>query len=93
MKIFSVTITYTCRSVLRLRDQSGDREVAQAIDAEVGQGAKPKKGSALKLKNVFFKKLSFLLCNVAMLRKKNEISGLCNVVTLVPNITTCATQI
>ena len=61
MKIFSETVTYACRSVLRLRDRSGNREVARVIKAEVGQGAEPRKGSALKLRNVFFKKLSFLL--------------------------------
>ena len=80
MKIFLETITYACRSVLRLRDRSGDREVAWAIDAGVGQGAEPQKGSALKLRIVFFKKLIFLLCNVVTLRK-NEISALCNVAT------------
>ena len=51
-------------------------------------------GSALKLRNVFIKKLSDLLynvttldLNVAMLRK-NEILALCNVATLDPNIAT-----
>ena len=44
MKIFLETVTHACRSALRLRDQSGDREVARAIDAGVGQGAEPQKG-------------------------------------------------
>ena len=70
MKIFSETVTYECRSVLRLRDRSGDREVARVIEAKVGQGAEPQKGRALKLRNVFSTKLSFLLCNIATLRKK-----------------------
>ena len=91
MEIFSETITYVCCSVLRFRDRSGDREVAREIYSEVGQGSEPQKGSALKLRNVFIKKLGDLLCNVATLRK-NEISVLCNVVTLVPNIETLATQ-
>ena len=67
MKIFSKTVTYACHSALRFQDQSGEREVAQVIKAGVGQGAETQKGSALKLRNVFFKKLSFLLCNVATL--------------------------
>ena len=70
MKIFSETITYACRSFLRLRDRSDDREVARAIEAGVGQRVEFKKGSALNLRNLFLKKLSFLLCNVAVLRKK-----------------------
>ena len=70
MKSFSETVTYVCRYVLRLRDRSGGREVARVIEAGVGQGAESKKGSALNLRNLFFKKLSFLLYNVAMLRKK-----------------------
>ena len=48
-------------------------------------------GSALKLINVFIKKLSDLLCNVTTLRK-NEILALCNVATLDPNVATLATQ-
>ena len=70
MKIFSETVTYSCRSVLRIRDRSRGREVAWVIKVGVGQGAEFKKGSALKLRNLFFKKLSFLLCNIATLRKK-----------------------
>ena len=70
MKIFSETITYACRYVLKLQDQSGAKEVARVIEVEVRQGVESKKGSALKLRNFFFKKLSFLLCNVATLRKK-----------------------
>ena len=67
MKIFSETITYASRSVLRLRDRSGSREVARVIEAKVGQRAESKKGSALNLRNLFFKKLSSLLYNVATL--------------------------
>ena len=66
MKIFSETVTYACRSVLRLRDRSGGTEVARVIEVGVRQEAKSKKMSALNLRNLFFKKLSFLLCNVAM---------------------------
>ena len=66
MKIFSETVTYACCFVLRLRDRSGSTEVARVIKVEVGQGPESKKGSALNLRNLFFKKLSFLLCNVAM---------------------------
>ena len=46
------------------------------IEAGVGQGVESKKGSALNLRNLFFKKLSFLLCNVATLRKKKKKSQL-----------------
>ena len=67
MIIYSETVTYACHSVLRIQDRSGDREVAWAIEVGVGQGVEPKKGSALKLRNLFFKKLSFLLCNVSTL--------------------------
>ena len=87
MENFSETITYVCCSVLELRDQSGDSEVAREIYFRVGQGSEPK-GSALKLRNVFIKKFSNLLCNVATLTcnlatlRKSEISALCNVATL-----------
>ena len=66
--------TYVCCFVLRLRDRSGGREVAQVIEDGVGQEAESKKGSALNLRNFFFEKLSFLLCNVVTLS--------CNVATL-----------
>ena len=56
MKIFSETVAYMCRSVLRLRDRSGNREVAREIEAEVGQRVASKKGSALNLRKLFFKK-------------------------------------
>ena len=59
MKIFSETIAYTCRSVLRLRDRSGDREVAKAIEVGVGQRVESKKGSSLNLRICFSKKLAF----------------------------------
>ena len=85
MKILSETVTYACHSVLRLRDRRDYIEVARAIEVGVGQEAQSKKGSALNLRNLFFKKLGFLLCNVATLRK-NEISALCNVVTLETHI-------
>ena len=91
MKIFSETVTNACRYVLRLRDQRGNREVARLIEAGVGQGAKSKKGSALNLRNLFFKKLSFLFYNIATLQrrdveKKNEISALYKVATLETHI-------
>ena len=76
MKIFLETVTYACHSVLRLRDRSDDREVSREIEAGVGQGVEPKNGSALMLRNLLFKKLSFLFYNVAM---------------LVPNVATLAT--
>ena len=59
MKGFSETVTYACHFVLRLRDRKGDREVARVIKVEVGQGVESKKRSALNLRNLFFKKLSF----------------------------------
>ena len=74
MNIFSETVTYVCRSVIRLQDRSGGREIVRVIEDGVGQGAESKKGSALTLRNLFFKKLSFLLCNVTTLS--------CNVTTL-----------
>ena len=92
MKIFLETVTYTCHSILKLQDQSGDREVARAIEVGAGQGVNLEKGSTIKLRNLFLKKLSFLLYNIATLRK-NEISTLCNITTLVPNVANLATQI
>ena len=92
MKIFSKTVNYACRYVLRLRDQSGGREVARVFKAGVGQGAESKKGSALNLRNLFFKKLSFLLCNVTTLSGKNEILAL-YIATLGTNVSTLETHI
>ena len=74
MKIFSKIVTYACCSVLRLQDRSDGGEVAWVIKAEVGQGVESKKGSALNLRNLFFKNFSFLLYIVTMLS--------CNVATL-----------
>ena len=71
MKIFSETVAYACRFVLRLRDRSDDREVAREIEAEVGKRVASKKGSALSFRNLYLKKLSFLLCNVATLQHRN----------------------
>ena len=56
MKIFLKTIAYACRSILRLRDRSGDIEVAREIEAGVGQRQASKKGSALNLRKLFSKK-------------------------------------
>ena len=89
MKSFSETVTYVCCYVLRLRDRTGGREVAWVIKAEVEQGVESKEGSALNLRNLFFfsKKLSFLLCNVATLRR-HDVGSLTfwNLMTLDPNI-------
>ena len=67
MKIFSEIVDYACRFVLRLKDRGHDRGVALEIEAGVGKRVASKKGSALNLRNLFFKKLNFLLCNVATL--------------------------
>ena len=59
MKIFLETVAYACRFILRLRDRSGNREVAREIETGVGQRLASKKRSALNLRNLFFKTLSF----------------------------------
>ena len=70
MENFSKTVTYVCCYVLKLRDRSDDREVAREIYSRVRQGSKPQKGVLLNLEMFFFiKKLSYLFCNFATLRK------------------------
>ena len=68
MEIFSETVTYVCCSVLMLQDLSSDREVARENYSGVGKGLEPQRG-VLKLRNVFIKKLNYLLCNVETLRR------------------------
>ena len=52
IKIFSKTVNYACRFVLRLRDQSAYKEVARAIEVGIWKRVESKKGSSLNLTNL-----------------------------------------